>query len=375
MEDLKGQRIVLTNNLAKHVGDSIEPCGYWKLRLENSPVDCITPDLKMQRVVGFSTSCEHCAREQSNSGDSCDNPRVSSPRTEDTIVENFEEDDAYMYIEDGVQKSPSDSVKGTPPSMAQDLHDDLFSPFSNDTSICDMTTEHGNACLHKMCSFGHPSMHAYKSSMERTPSRLTKELLEKTAFETRMSRLKNLNIAGSKIEDIDQTPVHMDDNGELVRTLSCRAPGELVRCRNGYTWAKKKSKSATSEKTPCAMEGIQVGEVSPGGSSCSEAMPIPRMSRARTTPDPLPEISASMLDSIMKSKESPKAPSEMKHKTQERKRSPKGVPSAEFLQNIAALKDLQDHVFENPDHHHIVGDNENQKHGLSRRYSSRFRDI
>lgn len=373
MDDLKGQRIVLTNNLAKHVGDSIEPCAYWKRRLGNSPVHCITPDLKMQRVVGFSTSCEHCAREQANSGDSCDNPRISSPRTEDSVVGNFEEEEGDTYIEDGEQKSPSDSARGgTPPSVTQDLQDDLFSPFSNDTAMCDLSTDDVHEHSHK-CSFGHPSMHTYKSSMERAPSRLTKELLEKTAFDTRMSRLKSLNIAGSKIDDIDQTPTQLDDNGELVRTLSCRAPGELTRRGRGYAWAKKAPKPAEKQKTHSTMEGMQICDVSPGGSSCSEAMPIPRMSRARTTPDPLPELSASMLDSIMKSKESPKATSEMKPKAHERKRSPKGVPSAEFLQNIAALKDLQDHVFENPDHHQAAGDS--HKHGLYRRHSSRFRDI
>ena len=168
--------------------------------------------------------------------------------------------------------------------------------------------------------------------LERASSKFRMEVQEKSNFDTQMSKLKCLSIC--KDVELDGTP-----DSALSRTLSCRGmPGELrARKIRGKTHDEQRKQSP--------------GTV---GSSGSEARPIPHMSRACTAPDQLPELSSSMLESLLlerekEEKKSPKSATLSTPNGTERRINATGrrVPSAAFLDDLAALQERQYSVFRN----------------------------
>lgn len=166
--------------------------------------------------------------------------------------------------------------------------------------------------------------------LERASSKVRMEVQEKSNFDTQMSKLKCLSIR--KDVELDGTP-----ESALSRTLSCRGmPGELhARKIRGKTCYEQRKQSP--------------GTV---GSSGSEAMPIPHMSRACTAPDQLPELSSSMLESLLlerekEEKKSPKGATLSTPNGLERRINATGrrVPSAAFLDDLAAIQERQYSVF------------------------------
>ena len=289
-----------------------------------STVNCYTPDLKMQRVVGFTTEeaspvetreeCCFCAQ------------RGGQHRRALSAGE----------YEDFSRGSEGDNVSPRSPE-----EEEMFSAFAeaagstSPVNVQDSLTVGVHDMPHKTCA-----------SLERASSRLTAELQAKTNFDSRMSKLKSLSLR--------KIAVTADDN-EMARTMSCRGmDGERRLPSRAVTvpstdMKEKRRKQNLQRRSLVASDSTD----SSAGSSCSEAMPIPRISRAYTAPDPLPELSASLIESIMlesrRKEESPKGAS---HTTtpschDRRRHLGRRVPSNVFMENMARVKEIQDNVFTN----------------------------
>lgn len=237
--------------------------------------------------------------------------------------------------------------RGEEPVAVVDHNVDHFhSPFSNN-NIGEVFDQETRPKYSQMKGQHHPSGEVtvarrrastslLSEDLERASSRLKIEGHGKSTFEAQMSKLKCLSIR--KDEEHDDTP-----DGGISRTLSCRGmPGEVrvqiqKHQRSIFEVHNERKKSPDSF-----------------GSSGSEAMPIPHISRACTAPDQLPELSSSMLESLLmerdkeeKKNKSPKGASLSTPNGQERRINATGrrVPSAAFLDDLAALQERQYSVF------------------------------
>lgn len=229
--------------------------------------------------------------------------------------------------------------------MGHDHASDADSPFYNSTlgdmfGLLDCSSESHQtiANCHGVVVRRRASTSLLSEDLERLSSRMKTE--EKSNFETQMSKLKSLSIR--KESEMDAT-----HENELSRTLSCRGlPGEL----------RVLSQKKKTHKTHHCKQQQQQQSPGTAGSSGSEAMPIPYISRACTAPDQLPELSSSMLESLLldrekeeKKNKSPKGTTLATPNGEERRTHVTGrrVPSVAFLDDLAALQERQYSVFRN----------------------------
>jgi hypothetical protein len=290
-----------------------------------SVVKCYTPDLKMQRVVGFTTeeaspveTREHCCF--------CDQSGGHHRRAlSDGGYEGF------SPVVERVNVSPRSPEEG-----------EMFSAFAEAAG----STSPVN--VQDSLTGGHDMPPKSCASLERASSRLTAELQAKTNFDSRMSKLKSLSLR--------RIAVTAEDN-DMARTMSChgmdgerRLPSSAVIVPSAEK-KEKRRKQNLQRRSLVAPDSPNTD--SSAGSSCSEALPIPRISRAYTTPDPLPELSASLIESIMlESRRREESPKSASHTTtpsghDRRRHLGRRVPSNVFMENMARVKEIQDNVFTN----------------------------
>lgn len=103
----------------------------------------------------------------------------------------------------------------------------------------------------------------------------------------------------------------------------------------------------------------------------SHALPIPKLSRAWTAPEPLPELTASMVERILDKEFNTPDEEQKDLQVKEKRRSPRDVPTTEFLDNVAALKDVHGEAAERKQHGQDLfkgayGTEERLKHQTSR---------
>lgn len=103
----------------------------------------------------------------------------------------------------------------------------------------------------------------------------------------------------------------------------------------------------------------------------TDALPIPKLSRAWTAPEPLPELTASMVERILDKEFNTPDEEKKQPQVKEKRRSPRDVPTAEFLDNVAALKDVHGEAAERKQHSQDLlkgayGTEERLKHQTSR---------
>lgn len=284
------------------------------LKQENIIMVCITPEIHMKRIRGFTTgNAEKRAIDQ-------DGAPTPTPRDREHMAP----------CDDGVV--------------------DFESPFCNN-SMGDVFGGMDESSGHTMEQHRHPSggvatarrcsTSLLSEDLERVSSKKKKQLHETSNFETQMAKLKCLSIR--KEGDLDGEPDTC--HAMISRTVSCRGmPGELrVQIHKNRT--RTFNEHEQHKKSPGS-----------AGSSGSEAMPIPSMSRACTAPDQLPELSSSMLESLLEEREreerknkSPKEESLLTPNRYARRTNTTGrrVPSAAFLEDLAALQERQYSVFKN----------------------------
>jgi hypothetical protein len=222
--------------------------------------------------------------------------------------------------------------------MCDDHVDYMSSPFHNNTigeffGVLERSQSQAiGGCAHNGTVVRRrASTSLLSEGLERASSRLRME--EKSNFETQMSKLKCLSIR-KEVEMVDAT-----GDCEGSRTGSWRGMAGELRVQ-----IQKSQMKAHGKPSP-----------STAGSSGSEAMPIPHISRACTAPDQLPELSSSMLESLLlerekeeKKNKSPKGVTLSTPNGQERMHATRRrVPSAAFLDDLAALQERQYSVFRN----------------------------
>ncbi len=277
-----------------------------------------TPQVHVKRITGFTTSFSgsHVTEQEDAQNPSTRHREVSVPNLGTPTVDSFHQ--------------------------CNDHAADVNSPFYNNTlgdvfGLLESSSEgQAIAGCHGTVARRRASTSLLSEDLERLSSRMKTD--EQSNFETQMSKLKCLSIR--KESDVDITR-----GDQLSRTLSSRGmPGEL-RIQVQKKKARKTQHRARQQQSPGT-----------AGSSGSEAMPIPHMSRACTAPDQLPELSSSMLESILlerdkeeKKNKSPTGATLSTPNGEERRMHVTGrrVPSAAFLDDLAALQERQYSVFRN----------------------------
>lgn len=208
------------------------------------------------------------------------------------------------------------------------------------------------------------------SGIQRQESQLSQQLSQQlqrfaaieddsaSAFDMQKSKLKPLSVHGSRDvgADTGSDPLSRSlsscmenrrrPNTKQMRRENAARDGMLDAGNHGIVAGTLQTQFSAQRK---GFEGVKdepksekkARRYSPKGCERNtHALPIPKLSRAWTAPEPLPELTASMVERILDKEFNTPDEEQKQIQVKEKRRSPRDVPTAEFLDNVAALKDV-----------------------------------
>jgi len=245
-----------------------------------------------------------------------------------------------------------------------------------------------------------PCVERTLSAIQRQESQLSQQLSQQlqrfaaledesdSAFDMQKSRLKPLSVLGTRDEEetgSDPLPRSLSSCMENRRRPNMKQMRHENAARNSVwdggsngivagtlqTQFSAQRKSFDGEKEDVKNEK-KARRYSPKGfERNTDALPIPKLSRAWTAPEPLPELTASMVERILDKEFNTPEDEKKQPQVKEKRRSPRDVPTTEFLDNVAALKDVHGEAAERKQHSQDLlkgayGTEERLKHQTSR---------